>query len=59
MTGGAETGGVARPASQDDQNGALDGLVGTAVKSLPGHNELTAADELYLIENGWTLGREN
>lgn len=59
MTGGAETGGVARPASQDDQNGTLDGLVGTAVKSLPGHNELTAADELYLIENGWTLGREN
>jgi hypothetical protein len=59
MTGGAETGGVARPASQNDQNAALDGMIGTALKNLPGHNELTAAEELYLIENGWARGPEN
>jgi hypothetical protein len=59
MTGGAETGGVARPASQDDQGGALDGMVGEAVKRLPGHNELTAPEELYLIENGWARGPAN
>lgn len=52
LTGGAETDGMARPASQSDE-AAFDGMVGTAVKSLPGHSELSAAEELYLIEKGW------
>ncbi len=53
LTGGADHSGVARPASQDD-GARFEGMVGTAVKNLPGHSELSAAEELYLIEKGWT-----
>lgn len=51
LTGG-ETAASARNASQGD-NPVLEGMVGAAVKSLPGHSELSAAEELYLIEKGW------
>lgn len=51
LTGG-ETGATARNASQGD-NPVLEGMVGQALKSLPGHSELSAAEELYLIEKGW------
>ena len=54
LTGGPEVSPVARPASQDDQSGQSFGtMVDVTVKSLPGHSELSAAEELYLIEKGW------
>jgi hypothetical protein len=51
LTGG-EDAASARNASQGD-NDAVEGMVGTAIKNLPGHSELTAAEELFLIERGW------
>lgn len=51
LTGG-EAAASALNASQSDGN-VLDGMVGTAVKNLPGHSELTGAEELFLIERGW------
>lgn len=55
LTGGAENEGSARTASQNDQ-AALDGVLGNAVK---GMSELTAPEELYLIENGWGRAPNN
>lgn len=51
LTGG-EAAASARNASQSDGN-VVDEMVGTAVKNLPGHSELTGAEELFLIERGW------
>jgi anti-sigma factor RsiW len=54
LTGGPETSPIARPASQEDQtHGSFGTMVDAAVKSLPGHDELSAAEELFLIEKGW------
>jgi hypothetical protein len=52
LTGG-EAGASARSVSQG-QDDMLDSVVGAAIKSLPSHSELSAAEELYLIENGWS-----
>jgi hypothetical protein len=38
---------------QNDEGAAINSMVGTIVQSLPGQSELTAADELFLIEKGW------
>jgi hypothetical protein len=51
LTGGQDAA-SARNASQNDGN-VVDGMVGTAVKNLPGHSELTGAEEMFLIERGW------
>ncbi len=51
LTGG-EGAATARNASQGGSD-VLDGMIGTAIKSMPAHSELTGAEELYLIEKGW------
>lgn len=51
LTGGADAA-SARNASQND-GGVVDGMVGTALKNLPGHSELSGPEELFLIERGW------
>lgn len=53
LTGGVDAAGSAREASQDDKADPFAGMVGTAVKNLPGHDELSTAEELFLIEKGW------
>lgn len=51
LTGG-EGSATARNASQGGSD-ALDGVIGTAIKSMPSHTELTNTEELYLIQKGW------
>lgn len=51
LTGG-ESAATARNASQGAPD-VLDGMVGTAIKSMPAHSELSGAEEAYLIEKGW------
>jgi hypothetical protein len=51
LTGG-EAGASARNASQGESD-VLDGVIGTAIKSMPAHSELTGAEEAYLIQQGW------
>lgn len=51
LTGG-EGAASARNANQGEPD-VLDGLIGTALKSMPAHSELTGAEEAYLIGKGW------
>jgi hypothetical protein len=51
LTGG-EGAATARNASQGEPD-VLEGVIGTALKSMPAHSELTGAEEAYLIEKGW------
>lgn len=51
LTGG-EAGASARNASQGGGD-VMDEMIGTAIKSMPAHSELTGAEELYLIDKGW------
>ena len=53
LTGGTDAGGSAQTVGQNDEGAAINSMVGTVVKSLPGQSELTAAEELFLIEKGW------
>ena len=51
LTGG-EGSATARNASQGGSD-VLDGVIDTAIKSMPAHSELTGAEEAYLIQQGW------
>lgn len=52
LTGGADQSATTRNASQGESD-ALDGVVGSVVKALPGRSELTPVEEEFLIEKGW------
>jgi hypothetical protein len=53
LTGGTDQNGSAQTVGQNSEGAAINSMVGTVVKSLPGQSELTAAEELFLIEKGW------
>lgn len=54
LTGGTDQNGRTQTVGQNNEDGAINSMVGTVVKSLPGQSELTAAEELFLIEKGWS-----
>lgn len=53
LTGGTDQTGSAQTVGQNDEGAAINSMVGTVVKSLPGQSELTSVEELFLIEKGW------